>query len=478
MKSALKYSVSNFIKLLENVILNIGLARVILDISDFGRLQQFLIISTFLVTLLSAFPTSMNFFVGRYSENRDREALYKRFFIAVCGFSIAIVVLFTSMQESLVSWFNNDFFKTYYLYFVLILLIKLINSYYSNFYLFSNKLTYFNIISFIFLILYGIGFLVFNFQYHASITELLLFLLIYEVTKALFLFIPFYLSVSVIRLRSNILLKPEELMYVVPMLILVTAGILNMQIDKYMISIMMTPTDFAFYQVGAFNIPFVGVITASFFTIITPEISKALIKNDLSKIISITKTTTKQTTLFLLPVIIFSFFFSKEIITLLFGIKYESSGGIFKFYTIRFLMSVFPFSIYMGMIGLKNYASFHVILGAFLNIGFNIILIPRFGVMGAIYATLLASYLTVTIPVLFIKNRLNTKLRSLFPFKYYLKTMVISITIAWAFYQLSNSLEEIIDSRILVIPLSIVYYIVILMIIDSNAITTLWKNIK
>lgn len=466
MKTQLKYSASNFIKLLENLILNIGLARAIINLTSFGKLQQFFIIVTFLVTISSAFPTSLNYFIGKHISVKSKNALYKRFFFSMLLLGILSGIIIYTLKFKFFDWFDNDFFISYIYYFIPILILKVINSFFSNYYLFSNKLDFLNVSSFSFVLLYLAGFVYFIIN-QEPIKIVLVFLILYELVKFIVLFIPLIRSVNGFIEKENFLLNKEEFNFVLPTILLVLAGILNMQIDKYMISAMESPEVFALYQVGAFNIPFIAVITTSFFTILTPQVTKYLREGNIKETLNLTALTVKQTSLLLLPIVVFCFFFSGEIIILLFGDKFHESGDIFKIYTLRFLISVFPFSIYMGVIGLKNLASIHVVISALVNVVFNLILIPKFGVMGAVIATLIASYTTVLIPIYFINRRLSTNLTSYFPVMYLLKVIVLSVIIVFPIYYL---FKDLLIGNLLyfIIPISIGYYLMTLFVIEKR----------
>lgn len=477
MKTQLKYSASNFIRLLETLILNIGLARVILDVSEFGKLQQFFVILTFAVTVASAFPTTLNYYISKYTTYLEKNALYKRFFFSMVFFSIISALLFFILKNNLSVWFENDFFPIYIFYFVLIILFKISNTFFSNFFLFSNKLNYLNSVSFLFLICFLGGFYYFG-THQFTINEILQFFLIYEISKFIIYSIPFARTFRTFNLKTDVGLKNEELKFVIPTIFLVIAGILNMQIDKYMISALETPEVFAFYQVGAFNIPFIAVITTSLFTVITPKITELLRGNNVLETLKLTKTTTKQTTVLLLPIIVFCFLFSTEIIIFLFGSRFEASGDIFKLYTLRFLISVFPFSIYMGIIGLKNLAPIHVVASAVVNVICNLILIPKYGNLGAVSATLIASYTTVIIPILFINRRLSTNLLSYFPVLHYLKILFVSCLVAMPLYFIVRDKFFTDEKMYYIVPLSLTYYLVTILILERKFFKILMKKFK
>lgn len=85
------------------------------------------------------------------------------------------------------------------------------------------------------------------------------------------------------------------------------------------------------------------------------------------------------------------------VIHVLYGPRFEDSAGI-----LRMQVWAGPF-VFMGVItgrallaeGLQRFESVRYVLGALVNIGLNLVLIPRYGGMGAAFATLI-SYILVT----------------------------------------------------------------------------------
>ncbi|MCX5871010.1 MAG: flippase [Deltaproteobacteria bacterium] len=104
-------------------------------------------------------------------------------------------------------------------------------------------------------------------------------------------------------------------------------------------------------------------------------------------------------------------FLSDWLITLIFGSSYSEAGRVLA---IHVWTGVFVFlgvasSKWFLTENLQKLACYRTLLGALMNIGANLILIPKFGVTGAAWATL-ASQITVT----YASDALNIKTRNLF----------------------------------------------------------------
>jgi PST family polysaccharide transporter len=87
-------------------------------------------------------------------------------------------------------------------------------------------------------------------------------------------------------------------------------------------------------------------------------------------------------------------FCSNWVVALLFGESYAAAGAVLS---VHIWAGLFIFlhvasGKWLVMEGFQKYALYRALLGAFVNIGFNVILIPINGVLGAAYATVI-SYL-------------------------------------------------------------------------------------
>jgi O-antigen/teichoic acid export membrane protein len=132
----------------------------------------------------------------------------------------------------------------------------------------------------------------------------------------------------------------------------------------------------------------------------------------------------------------------------------------------------------MGIIGLKNLAPIHVVASAVVNVICNLILIPIYGNIGAVIATLIASYTTVIIPILFINRRLSTNLYSYFPIIQILKVIIVSTLVALPFYFIAKDLFIADEKKYYIVPLSIFYYLIILIILEPKFFKNLVNKFK
>jgi PST family polysaccharide transporter len=92
--------------------------------------------------------------------------------------------------------------------------------------------------------------------------------------------------------------------------------------------------------------------------------------------------------LFVLPL----FALSRPIILLLYGRAYAESGGVLAVYVLSGVFAVLGQARenWVSVENITRFSLYSTIVGAGVNIGLNLILIPRYGSIGAAYATLVA----------------------------------------------------------------------------------------
>src|SRR5690606_28003371 len=134
-------------------------------------------------------------------------------------------------------------------------------------------------------------------------------------------------------------------------------------------------------------------------------------------------------------------------------------------YCLRFFLSVFPFTIYLGIIGLKNLTPIHVLTSLILNIILNSILIPKFGGIGAIISTIISTYLSIIIPIFLIKSKLKCKFVDFFPVNFYFKVIIVSVILILPFLFLFKIYLT--NYNFVILLFSIFYYLITLLLVNK-----------
>ncbi len=457
-KNSFFLTLSNTLNALVSLFLSIALARLFDDKRLFGEFFQLFLIINFALALTSGIPLGLNYFFGKYKNFSSRYFLLRRLFYFIIAISVLVGFLVFFGSEFIAKKFDNQLFTKLIYYFIGLLVFKLINSFFANFSLLSKNIKYYSAItSIIFLII--IFFLGTCFLMNLSLDQVLIGLMTIEIIRFLLmsLKIPKYL---VINPTSGTLFKKKETLYIGAITGVTLLNTANIYLDKYMISFLMDSKAYAEYQVGSFTIPFIFIISGSIITAMIPEFSRLYNNGQTSKMVELWKGATKEITFLLLPIFVFCIFFGKDIIVSFYGIDYKYSGFLFQIYSLRFIGSVVLFSLTMGAIGLQNWVFINSMIGLVLNFILNYFLITQYGVLGAIVATILSTYIGYLICISLLKLKAKIAFKDYFPLRFYVLVLFVSIVVAMPLRAISF-----INYNIFVIlAKALVFYMIVLLL--------------
>lgn len=455
------FSLSNMIRTFEVLLISVFLSRFLIDKNSLGQLLQIIFVSSILVTLISGMPLSLNFFYGKYSELEKKRSLFVKFFITLSLTSILFCVIIFFLKSVISSSFKNEAFESYIYIILSFFFIKLLNTIFPNYHYLTNKLNKY-------LILYVITTLVlvgcFSYNYvleNYSIRNILVQLLCIEFFRLLINF--FIISKKDINIRF-LIFNRSEYIYILTITTGVMFGAFNLYIDKYLVSILLNPTEFVFYQNGAINLPFVNIITSSLFIALIPVFAEMNVKNKIKELAFETKKAIVKSSFFLMPILIYCFFEAIPLIKFLYGDDFEVSGGVFQIYLLRYTLSVMAFSVFMGSIGLEKRSNFIIFLSAIIGLALNIVLISTYGIIGAAWAIVIASLSTIAISFYYINKKLNLNISDYFPIRTYLNIIFISVLIYLPFYFINSYF----GLKWVVVISSMIYYMFVLLFLNHK----------
>lgn len=455
------FSLSNMMRTIEVLLISIIFSRFVIDKNELGELLQVVFISSVVVTILSGFPLAMNFFYGKYSNDEMRKPLFVKFLVSITIVSIFLCISIFIFRSSLVESFQNMIFQNHIYIIILFLFTKSINTIFPNYHYLKNKLEKY-------LMLYTLttgvlmSFFLYDYYFTGFINAVVLKQLFYVELLRLFINI-FIINKKEITFK-NVLFSKVELIYILTISVGVVLGAFNLYIDKYLIAVLLNPTEFVFYQNGAINLPFVNIITSSLFVASIPVFAELYTKGKFHELITETKRTILKCSLFLIPILVYCFFEAIPLIKFLYGDEFGASGEVFHIYMLRYLLSVMAFSIFMGSIGLEKKSNLIILISALLGLVLNIILIPIYGIIGASWASVIASLSTIFISFYFISKKLNTKFYDYFPVKNYFIIILISIGLYIPFHFVNS----IIQFNWIIVLSSFFYYIMVLITLNFN----------
>jgi len=456
MNKTIYLTLQNTIRQVLAMLLFIVLARY-LTVEDFGKYQQLLlIVGMFGVVFSMGIPVAISYFHGQSSSYRARVSVYKRFFITQILLVLAGILLFCFSSGILADLFKNEYFSMFTVIVSVIMITNTSLELFKNLSTVTNKLKYFLVVTSlvqllsittnILIVIYTKD--IFYILINTAVFNTLLFLILVKKNLKFFLFS-----------TTKKLINKTESKYVLAMGSVALVQVFNGYIDQIMVSFMLTVEDYSNLRIGAFQIPFIGIITGSLLTVMIPIISKYYKNKEYENITDMWKLSMEKASILLVPIVIFCLIFAHEIIVSFFGDKYESAVIIFQAYMVQWLRAVVIFGGVMGAIGLQNELFKNTILITILNVILNYFLILKFGVIGAAIATTFLNYFGALLLIKKINATLKSNFFRYFPYKIYFVSLFLSLVIGFLFLFL---LKEYLTSFVLIVLLAVVFYAIVI----------------
>lgn len=205
-----------------------------------------------------------------------------------------------------------------------------------------------------------------------------------------------------------------------PFILSGTAVMIQSRIDQVMIKAFLGPTEVGHYSAAIRIIELVAFFPVILKASLYPSIENAKKKsNDIYKdrLLNFYRLNFLSFLIIAIPV----FVFAQQIVTLLFGIEYQSAGVLLSLMSVRLFFANMGIarSVYILSENLMKFSLITMLLGTVVNVGFNYILIPVYGAKGAVLATIISFAVTVfIIDLIYSKTRENVLLqfKSIFTF--------------------------------------------------------------
>jgi O-antigen/teichoic acid export membrane protein len=249
--------------------------------------------------------------------------------------------------------------------------------------------------------------------------------------------------------------------------------------DTILIGFFMTESDVGIYRV-AFQLASVSsLIVLTFHTVLFPRISKWHAENNISHIeLSLSKAVT-YCLVFIIPITIGGTLLSKNLMYYLYGASFESGANVLIILFFVQIANIFMYLFTMCLNAInKPRESFIVTsVSAGLNIIFNIVLIPVFGIIGAAAATLLSMSINTILAQIVLRPvvKFKPELKAVY---HIMVSSAIMAFVVMAYVYYFPILSFI--SLFTIITLGAIVYFAVLLVLDSDInceVKNLLKNI-
>lgn len=276
--------------------------------------------------------------------------------------------------------------------------------------------------------------------------------------------------------RTN--LSKKLLSYSWPIMFLGFLSYLFSWIDSFTIGYFENASEVGLYNAAVPISFFLLIVQGLFLQLFLPIITKEYSKKNFKLIKNLSKQVGKWIFVFNLPLLIIMVFFPGAVINLLFGSEYIQAENALRFLSIgMFFHSIFLISEnLLSMVGKSKIILFNLLIASVVNVTLNIVLIPKYGINGAAFSTML-SYILWGFLSMFIAKHYT----SIVPLKTNMSKVILVAIIPTAilFYVRSIIAINLLSLLLLGIAFVIVYFALIIVThcLDKNDLMIL-KAIK
>jgi O-antigen/teichoic acid export membrane protein len=198
-------------------------------------------------------------------------------------------------------------------------------------------------------------------------------------------------KITKLRFEVDVLFWKNIIIQAWPFALMGLFSLINFKIDQVMLSFMKGDTVLGIYSAAYKIIDILAVLPSLLLTVLYPVFSrfdaenKALLKKSVDFAL-------RYVILLSIPVVIGVFLLADKIILLLYGVDYIESIGVLKILIFISLISFVnsPFYVLLNAIGKQKITLINTAFTALVNIIMNLILIPKYSINGAAFATIIS----------------------------------------------------------------------------------------
>lgn len=330
------------------LVFGILLVRV-LTMKEYAVYRQGMLIVNMLSPFLCVLsPISLSYFLAK-EETEDGRKYYVRqtvFTFLLISFVVSLSVFF--LRELFSISYNNQMLSSYMLYFAIILFTEGSTQYFAYYMVCINKEKIMVTVTIIFSFLKTFALIV-TILLHENYLKV--FMRIYTSIEIFrFVFIIGY-TYLINKTAGFCLIKERlklQLVFSMPVYIMGIINAINLNLDKNIVAMIFSSEQYAIYENGAYQIPFIGILSSSIISVMLPDIAQKFKAGDqgaLNRIVSEYKDVIKVSYGILFAVYLSIYVFSEGIVIILFSAKYMASLPVFKNYLLMILLQSFNLGV-------------------------------------------------------------------------------------------------------------------------------------
>lgn len=399
-------------------LVGILLARILMPAELGSYRQLFLIYSTFSTLLLLGIPQSVLYFLPKLRHIDSKREFISRTVNLVSALAFVFGLGIFLLRGFIARLFNNPQLELLLILYAVYPLFMFITQIYSQIMLGlkqPRKTAVFTLFSVAtdFVMILGT----------ALITKNLYYIVLALMVSALLQwgFAQFQLRHWLTKVSLDPGFYQEVFRYSLPLGLSSIIGMLSIQLDKLVVSGFFTPAQYAVFSIGAMELPFISILNNSVNAILLPHIS-----SEPAKMTEVYRAAVRKNALVIFPFAVLGLIFATPLITFLYTETYLGSVPFFRVYLLNLPLRVATYGIIFMALRKTRYIMMNSLVTLGLNLVLNLVLVRLIGMMGAVIATVIVTWLSVALYLYWMRHKLGLDLTELFPLKALLKTLLVA----------------------------------------------------
>lgn len=394
----------------------------LLSRSEYGNYEQvWLVYNSFLPMIAYGLSSAIYFFSAR----EDKRSVYSAAAVGTSTVGIIAGIILAVLAPVISRLFNADSLTVYVRIIAVYTVVSSSSMMFEAVFVTEKKVKLLLLGNAIVSVLFAIMVSLSAFEFH-SLTPVFISITIVGVVKSVYLFSFLIKSGNLTTHKLSPIMK-AQFYYALPIFISSLTGMISKQIDKYLVTLLYSPDQFAIYAIGSKEIPLIAVITGSASAVLFPVFSEFGFQEMRENFVEVWKNSISKTGLFLLPMMVFLLFAAKDFMYFFFGEKYLASAGIFRVFLLLIPLRLAFYSPALLSIGKQKLYMFTAIGELVFSGVASYFLLTRFGLEGAAIGKVAVTFLEVIVLVVALLGFLKTNIKEFFPWIKIMKILFLSI---------------------------------------------------
>lgn len=258
-------------------------------------------------------------------------------------------------------------------------------------------------------------------------------------------------------------------------------GTLSNSLDKWIISFMCSPEEYAVFSYGAHELPFLSTIASAISTVIIVDMVKYTKEHKYDEALTLFRNVAKVTSYFIFPTMMLFMVIAEPFYEFMYTESMLAAVPVFRVYLLMLPVRTVMYGPLMIAMGKSKQVLYRTIAGLIANLILSILLVLWIGTIGATIATVITLYL-VSVPynLAVISKETHSQWRELLPFKHFGKCLLMSLIPAGICYVTLPVINGL--PLILRLVISGCIYLIILIplffTLFKNDSRVIWKKVK